>query len=36
LFLNRIINPFEEPSDVKKAREFFIQMKENALRNEDK
>jgi len=35
-FLNRIINPLEEPLDVIKAREFFIQMKENALRKEEK
>lgn len=31
-FLNRIIHPLEEPPDVIKAREFFIQMKEDALR----
>ena len=36
LFLNRIINPLEEPPEVIKAREFFIQMKENALRKEGK
>jgi len=35
-FLNRIINPLEEPPDVIKAREFFSQMKENALRKEGK
>ena len=33
-FLNRVINPLEEPPDVIKAREFFLQMKENALRKE--
>jgi len=35
-FLNRIINPLEEPPDVIKAREFFTQIKENALRKEGK
>ena len=34
-FLNRIINPLEEPPDVIKAREFFLQMKENALRKDE-
>lgn len=33
-FLNRIINPLEEPPDVIKAREFFLQMKDKALRKE--
>jgi len=31
-FLNRVINPLVEPPNVIKAREFFLQMKENALR----
>ena len=35
-FLNRIINPLKESSDVIKAREFFLQMKENALRKKEK
>jgi hypothetical protein len=35
-FLNRIINPLEETPNMIKAREFFIQMKENALRKERK
>ncbi len=34
-FLNRVINPLEEPSEVIKAREFFTQMKENALRKDE-
>jgi hypothetical protein len=33
-FLNRIINPLEEPPDVIKAREFFLQMKDKALGKE--
>ena len=33
-FLNRIINPLEEPPNVIKARDFFLQMKENALRKD--
>jgi S-formylglutathione hydrolase len=35
-FLNRIINPLEEPSEVIKAREFFAQMKKSALRENKK
>jgi S-formylglutathione hydrolase len=31
-FLNRIINPLVEPPNVIKAREFFLQMKEDVLR----
>ncbi len=34
-FLNRVINPLEEPPEVIKAREFFTQMKENALRKDE-
>ena len=30
-FLNRVINPLVEPPNVIKAREFFLQMKENAF-----
>jgi S-formylglutathione hydrolase len=35
-FLSRIINPLEEPPDVIKAREFFLQMKDKALRKDGK
>ncbi len=34
-FLNRIINPLEEPIEVINARKFFNQMRENALRKEE-
>ena len=33
-FLNRIINPLQEPPDVIKAREFFLHLKDKALRKE--
>ena len=35
-FINRIINPLEEPPNVMKFREFNSQMLEEALRNKDK